>query len=183
MSDNKCFREAVLMYFSQAFNTLKHGFLIVRLENVVLTKLSTADLQLRQKKINKNWCKEYLRGFSLFIFNFHNYLNDFLDLAETKEICSSTKDMVFHSCDEDLNTLISRLEHDNQQATNSFENKDTWLKGHVWNIFAILFFVSKRKHFWNCFETRKMFISLEKLLLLLRYSNFGIVEFYISWRH
>ena len=144
-------------------------------------------LQLLYNYDKKRWTKIDARstsgGFSLFIFNFHNYLNDFLDLAETKEICSSTKYMTFHSCDEDLNTLISRLEHDNQQATNSFENKDTWLKGHVWNIFAILFFVSKRKHFWNCFETRKMFISLEKLLLLLRYSNFGIVESYISWRH
>ena len=63
-----------------------------------------------------------------------------------------------------------------------FETPQWLLKGHVRYIFAILFFKSERKV--STLETRKsfLFISLQKLFSLLRYSNFRVLESWISWR-
>ena len=63
-----------------------------------------------------------------------------------------------------------------------FETPQWLLKGHVRYIFPILFFKSERKV--STLETWKsfLFISLQKLFLLLRYSNIRVLESWISWR-
>ena len=43
-------------------------------------------------------------------------------LAESTEFCKFADDTTFFPCDKDVNTLISRLEHDNQLAIEWFES-------------------------------------------------------------
>ena len=43
---------------------------------------------------------------------FNLYLNELFYPADFTEVCSFADDTAFHACDNDLNNLIERLEHD-----------------------------------------------------------------------
>ena len=53
--------------------------------------------------------KGFLKDLSLVLFF---SLNDLLCLTESTEVCNFADDTTFFVCDEDLNSLIKRLEHD-----------------------------------------------------------------------
>ena len=50
------------------------------------------------------------------------YLNDLCFLSECTEVCSFANDMTFHACNNDLGSLINRLEHDCLLVIEWFEN-------------------------------------------------------------
>ena len=43
-------------------------------------------------------------------------------LTESTEVCNFADDTTFYACDQNLNDLINRLEHDSFLATEWFEN-------------------------------------------------------------
>ena len=53
---------------------------------------------------------------------FNIYLNDLFYLVESTEVCNFADDTTIFSCDKDLKTLISRLEHDSHLAIEWFES-------------------------------------------------------------
>ena len=53
---------------------------------------------------------------------FNIYLNDLLYLAESTNLCNFADDTTFYSCDKDLNSLITKLEHDSCLTIEWFEN-------------------------------------------------------------
>ena len=52
---------------------------------------------------------------------FNLYLNDLFYLSDFTEVCNFSDDATFHACDNDLNNLIKRLEHDAFLAIEWFE--------------------------------------------------------------
>ena len=59
---------------------------------------------------------------------FNLYLNDLFYLSEFSEICNFADDTTLHACDNDLNSLIKRLEHDAFLTTEWFETNNMKLK-------------------------------------------------------
>ena len=55
---------------------------------------------------------------------FNLYLNDLFYLAGFTEFCNFRDDKTFHACDNDLNKLIKRLEHDAFLAIEYFETNN-----------------------------------------------------------
>ena len=54
---------------------------------------------------------------------FHIYLNYLFFLADYTNVCIFADDTTFFGCDEDLGSLINRLEYDNFLAIEWFQNK------------------------------------------------------------
>ena len=53
---------------------------------------------------------------------FNIYLNGLFYLAESTNVCNFADDTTFYAGDNDLNSLINRLEHDSYLAIEWFEN-------------------------------------------------------------
>ena len=53
---------------------------------------------------------------------FNIYLNDLFYLAESTNVSNFADDTTFYACDNELNSLIDRLEHDSYLAIEWFEN-------------------------------------------------------------
>ena len=53
---------------------------------------------------------------------FNIYLNDLFLLIESTEVWNFAANTTFFACEKDLNSLISRLEHDSLLAIQWFEN-------------------------------------------------------------
>ena len=55
---------------------------------------------------------------------FNLYLNDLFYLSESVEVWKFADDTTLHACDNDLNNLIKRFEHDDFLATEWFETNN-----------------------------------------------------------
>ena len=55
---------------------------------------------------------------------FNLYLNDLFYFSDFTEVCNFADDTTFHACDNDLNNMIKRLEHDDFLAIEWFETND-----------------------------------------------------------
>ena len=55
---------------------------------------------------------------------FNIYLNDLSYLTECTDICNFADDTTFFACDENLNSLMKRLENDGLLATEWFQNNN-----------------------------------------------------------
>ena len=55
---------------------------------------------------------------------FNMYLNDLFFLSEFTNLCNFADDTTFYACNMDLNSLIKRIEHDNFQSIEWFENNN-----------------------------------------------------------
>ena len=134
--DNKGFGGAILMDLSKAFDTLNHDLLIAKLHAYGFQhdalKLLHSYLSKRwhRTKVNTSFSswEELIKGVPqgsvLGPILFNLYLNDLVYLPDFTEVCNFEDDTTFHACDNDLNNLIKRLEHDAFLAIEWFETNN-----------------------------------------------------------
>ena len=131
--DNKGFVGAILTDFLKAFDILNHDLLIAKLHTYVFQHDA---LKIFHSYLSKRWHRtivntsfssweELIKGvpqesvLGPVLFNLS--LNDLFYLADFTEVCNFADDTTFQACDNDLNNLINRLEHDAFLAIEWFE--------------------------------------------------------------
>ena len=103
---------------------------------------------------------------------FNLYLNDLFYLADFTEVCNFAGDTMSHACDNDLNNLIKRLEHDAFLAIEWFETDNMKLNKGICHLL-----VSRHnyEHVWVKIGDEKIWESANQKLLGIeigRYLNF-----------
>ena len=119
------------MELSKGFDTLNHDLLIAKLDAYGFQhdalKLLHSYLSKRwhRTKVNTSFSswEELIKGLSQGPILFNLYLNYFFYLSDFMENGNFADDTTFHTCDNDRNNLIKRLEQD-AQTNNMKLNKD-----------------------------------------------------------
>ena len=131
--DNNEYAGAVLMDLSKAFDCMNHDLLIAKLyaygfrKDAVTMIRNYLTNRWQRTKINTSFSSwsELLTGVPqgsvLGPLLFNIYLNDLFWENELTDVCNFADDTTFYSCDQELDTVLTNLEHDSLIAIEWFE--------------------------------------------------------------
>ena len=132
--DSHGYAGAVLMDLSKAFDTLNHELLIAKLhaygfsrEALKLVYSYLTDRWQRTKINNSfsSWTELLLgvpQGSVLGPILFNIYINDLFWINELTSVCNFADDTTLYACNQDLESVLQRLEHDSLLAIEWFES-------------------------------------------------------------
>ena len=133
MLDQKGYSGAILMDLSKAFDCMDHDLLLAKLyaygfsKNAVTMIKSYLSDRWQRIKINcefSSWTELLTgvpQGSVLGPLLFNIYLNDLFWVHENTDVCNFADDTTIYSCDQDLKTVITNLEHDSLLVMEWFE--------------------------------------------------------------
>ena len=131
--DENGYAEAVLMDLSKAFDCMNHDLLIAKMYAYGFSKGAVTMIRnyltnrWQRTKINTSFSSwaELLTGVPqgsvLGPLLFNIYLNDLFWENELTDVCNFADDTTFYSCDQELDIVLKKLEHDSLIAIEWFE--------------------------------------------------------------
>ena len=132
--DKHGYAAAMLMDLSKAFDTLNHELLIAKFYASGFSKESLKLMfsyltnRWQRTKVNQSyssWAELLLgvpQGSVLGPILFNIYINDLFWINELTNVCNYADDTTFYACDQDLESVLQKLEHDSLLAVEWFEN-------------------------------------------------------------
>ena len=178
--DKKSFGGAVLMDLSKAFDTINHELLIAKLHAYGLHKeslkvfLNYLSNRWQRTKINtvfSSWSQMIQgvpQGSVLGPILFNIYINDLFFILKETDVCNFADDTTLHVCDENVEQVLIRLEHDSAIAICWFESN--YMKLNT-NKCHLLFSGTKNEHMWAKVGNNKIWESNTVKLLGVTIDN------------
>ena len=155
--DRSGFTGAVLMDLSKAFDTINHELLVAKLHAYGFDKNSLRVIfsylidRWQRVKINatvSSWTELFQgvpQGSVLGPILFNIYINDLFFLLKNTDVCNFADDTAPYVCDESLENVLTKLEHDSLLEITWFENNYMKMNAEKCHL---LISGNKHEHIW-----------------------------------
>ena len=178
--DKKGYAGAILMDLSKAFDTINYELLIAKLHAYGIQKDSLKLIQSyltdrwQRTKINATFSSWYEllqgvpQGSVLGPILFNIYLNDLFFSLKDIDICNFADDTTPYVCGQNLEHVLSKLEHNSELAISWFKNN--YMKINTDKCHLIIA-GHKHEHIWAKLEDNKIWEENEVKLLGIKIDN------------
>ena len=187
--DKHGYAAAMLMDLSKAFDTLNHELLLAKLHAYGFSKSaiklvhSYLNNRWQRTKINNSFSswKELLSGVPqgsvLGPLLFNIYLNDLFWVINSTDACNYADDTTIYACDQNLETVLNRLEHDTLISIEWFDSNYMKLNSDKCHLLISGF---KHQHHWIKAGDSKVWESSHEKLLGINIDSMLSFDLHVS---